>query len=280
MQESYYIDEFQDYLEEKCERNRLVAHNKVTDSATAGQRTFARFESDEHIRAIQNCAGKNIVVVADVYGQRVGEVDDYKLRYTVQLLFAVKKESNTANETAAINTAIQTAEKIMFQFWNMMEKEFREGCNALENLEPEKVNWTPIQDQPWLDDYYGWVLNVPFGTYMPEYDTADWEDTETSVVINDQPVAIRTFKLFARFEVGATGALLDEGDELITHNKLADRNVLVLADGKPLPVDDGSGDVDWTGSIDRRVRKIKSDNELTFVGSVKTSEVIEIYTYT
>lgn len=172
---SYYIDEFQDYLEAKCVLNKLVAHTKVTDAAAGGQRTFARFESEEHIRAIQNCAGKHIVVVADVYGQRVGDVDDYKLRYTVQLRFAVKKDSNTADETAAINTAVQTAEKIMFQFWSQMEKDFQEGCNELDNLEPEKVTWNKIDDQPWLDDYYGWDLNISFGSFMPEYNEADWE---------------------------------------------------------------------------------------------------------
>ncbi|MBE2229960.1 MAG: hypothetical protein IAE96_04870 [Chitinophagaceae bacterium] len=278
--ESIYIDGVQDYLEDACELNKLVGHNKPTDVAPDGQRTFARFESEEHIRAIVNCAGKNIVVVADCFGQRTGEVDDQSLVYTLQLLFASKKETGTGNETAAINDAIKTAEKIMFQFWTKMEKDFQEGCNALEDLQPERVTWNPIQDQPWLDDYYGWILSIPFGTYMPEYNDADWDSAETSIVIDDQDTAIRTFKLFARFEVGATGALLNEGDTLIIHNKLADRNVLCLADGKPLPVDDMTGNVDWTGSIDRRVKHLKSSNELEFIGSVKTAEIIEIYIYT
>lgn len=172
----YYIDEIQDYLEDKCELNKLVAHNKVTENCPGGQRTFARFESEEHIMQIKNNGGVNIVVVADYYGQRVGDVDDQKLLLTIQVRFAVKKESGGGDETDAINDAVKLAEKIMFQFWAQMEKDFQEGCNALENLEPEKVTWHKIEEQPWLDDYYGWDLNISFKSWMPEYDAADWEE--------------------------------------------------------------------------------------------------------
>lgn len=277
---SYYIDEFQDYLEEKCELNKLVAHNKVTDAAANGQRTFARFESEEHIRAIQNCAGKNIVVVADVYAQRIGEADDKELRYTIQVRFAVKKDSNTGNETDAINDAVKKAEKIMFQFQNQLEKDYEAGCHPIDQLQPERMSWDKIEEQPWLDDYYGWDLNIVFGSFMPEHDDADWDDSESSVVINDESIAIRTFKLFARFEVGEPGALLNEDDTTIIHNMLSSKNVLVIVDGSPIPVDDYSGDVDWTGSIDRHVKKLKSSNELFFAGSVENGEIVEIYTYT
>lgn len=175
MTESYYIDEMQDYLEQKCELNKLVAHNKASDNSPEGQRTFARFESEEHIMQIKNNGGKNIVVVADYSGQRIGDIDDKKLRMVMQLRFCVKKETGTGDETSAINDAVKLAEQIMFQFWNQMEKDFEEGCNALETLEPEKVTWNKIDDQPWLDDYYGWDLNVPFGSYMPEHSEDDWE---------------------------------------------------------------------------------------------------------
>jgi hypothetical protein len=174
--ESYYIDEIQDYLEAKCQLNKLVQHNKILAGKTKPQRTFARFESDEHIRAIQNCAGENIVVVADFYGQRIGEIDDKQLRMTLQLRFACRKPVGTKDETTAINEAVKKAEKLMFQFWNQMESDFQDGCNALQNLEPEQVTWNKIDDAPWLDNYYGWDLNIPFGSYMPEHNTEDWEE--------------------------------------------------------------------------------------------------------
>lgn len=176
MIESYYIDEIQDYLEELAEKNKIVQHKAAIAGRTNSRRAFARFESEEHIAAITNAASNNIVVVADYYGQRIGDIDDKELRMVLEVYFAVKKADGTQNETNAINEAIKTAEKIMFQFWNKMEADFLEGCNALERLEPDKVTWNKIEDQPWLDDYYGWSLNIPFRSYMPEHNPEDWEE--------------------------------------------------------------------------------------------------------
>jgi hypothetical protein len=174
--ESYYIDEVQDYLELKCELNKIVAHKKPIEGVTDERRSFARFESDEHIGAIQSCASPVIVVVADYSGQRIGEVDDQQLRMTLQLRFCARKETGTGDETNAINEAVKLAEKVMFQFLTQMEKDFQEGCNALERLEPDKISWNKIEDQPWLDNYYGWDLNIPFRSYMPAYDASEWEE--------------------------------------------------------------------------------------------------------
>ncbi len=174
--ESYYIDEIQDYLERKAELNKIVQHNKILPGKIKPQRAFSRFESDEHIRAIQSCAAENIVIVADYFGQRIGDVDDKRIRLTMQVRFAVRKRANTGDETNAINEAIKKAEIIMFQFWNQMEYDYQEGCHALDALEPEQVTWTRIEDQPWLDDYFGWDLNIPFRSFMPEHTPADWEE--------------------------------------------------------------------------------------------------------
>jgi len=173
--EDFHIDSFQDYLQGLAEANKDVAHLKIPAGRTKEQHSFARFESDEHIAAIANAQAKNILVVADYYGQRKGDADDFQVRLTVQLRFATKRETATKDETAAISDAVQKAEDIMFQFMAKMETDFREGCNALESLEPERITWTKIEDQPWLDGYYGWDLNLSFGSYMPAYDENDWE---------------------------------------------------------------------------------------------------------
>ena len=174
--QDFHIDLYQDYLEGLSERNKLVKHNQIVAPKTKPQRTFARFESEEHIAQIQNAAGKNIVVVADYYGQRIGDADDKRVQLTTQIRFAVKRETGTRDETTAISDAVTKAETIMFQFMNMMEKDFADGCNALEALEPEKMNWTRIEEQPWLDGYYGWDLNVLFKSYIPEHLEDDWEE--------------------------------------------------------------------------------------------------------
>jgi hypothetical protein len=174
--EAFYIDEFQDYLEDLCVKNKEILHTAATEVAPAGQRTFSRFESEEHINAITNCQGKNIVVVADYFGQRIGEVEGYQMRNTVSIYFAVKRESGSNDNTDEINSAIKKAEEIMFQFIKRLEKDFDEGCNALEFLEPERMSWTKIENQPWLDNYYGWDLSLSFKSYMPDFDPDDWEE--------------------------------------------------------------------------------------------------------
>jgi hypothetical protein len=64
----------------------------------------------------------------------------------------------------------------MFQFIKRLEKDYDDGCNALEFLEPERMSWTKIENQPWLDNYYGWDLSLSFKSYMPEHDPDDWEE--------------------------------------------------------------------------------------------------------
>lgn len=174
--DEFYIDEVQDYLEERCIKNKLVAHTKVTERNPEGQRSFARFESNEQMNQITSSQAKNIVVVADYYGQRIGDADDKRMRAVIQLRFAVKKDAASGDEQNAVNDAIKLAEKIMFQFMVRMEKDMQDGCNALEALEPEKMVWDKIEEQPWLDDYYGWDLSVPFRSYIPEYNADDWEE--------------------------------------------------------------------------------------------------------
>lgn len=83
-----------------------------------------------------------------------------------------------------------------------------------------------------------------------------------------------------RFEVGAAGAPMNQGDLLYVNNLLQNKKTLVIVDSKALPVDDFSGDIDWSGSIDRRIEKAIASNTINFVGSVFTGEKIEIYAYT
>ncbi len=82
-----------------------------------------------------------------------------------------------------------------------------------------------------------------------------------------------------RFEVGAAGSPMNQGDLLFISSLIVNKKVLVVVDGMLLPVDDLSGDVDWTGSIQRRVEKAFASNTINFVGGVVNEEIIEIYAY-
>lgn len=83
--------------------------------------------------------------------------------------------------------------------------------------------------------------------------------------------------LVARFEIGAIGSPMSDADVVYSNGLLAGRKALVLVDGMALPVDDGSGDIDWSTSIVRHVEKIDASDTITFVGGVGNNSIIEIY---
>lgn len=107
------IDSIQDFFEQLATSNADVKHN------VNGNKSFARFESDAQVNEIRKAAGKNIVVVADTSGQRVGDKDDRKLRRELLLRFAVFSPDSKEESKKA---AVKKAEEIMFDFMTAMEK--------------------------------------------------------------------------------------------------------------------------------------------------------------
>jgi len=104
--------------------------------------------------------------------------------------------------------------------------------------------------------------------------------TAFGIIIGGIIITAGCITFIKRFEVGAAGAPMNQGDTLYINNLLQNKKILVIVDGKALPVDDFSGDIDWTGSIDRHIEKAFASNTINFVGSVFTDEIIEIYAYT
>jgi hypothetical protein len=92
-------------------------------------------------------------------------------------------------------------------------------------------------------------------------------------------VTAGTLTLITRFKVGRPGAPMINGGTVYINNGLANKNILVLANGTGLPCDDGSGQIDWTGSIERHIEKTFASNQITFVGGVVQDEIIEIYAF-
>jgi hypothetical protein len=167
------IDKVQDYIESVAERNKNVGHN------VNGVRSFARYHSDDQMIEIKKNAGKNIVVVVDTGGHRVGHKDDRMLQRELVLRFACYAEKN-GDVAAAKKAAITKAEEIMFDFMTEMELQQESDldqdipCGVMHYLQPENYSWQEITDQPWLLNHFGWDLTVPFRTYMPAHDAAKW----------------------------------------------------------------------------------------------------------
>jgi len=97
-------------------------------------------------------------------------------------------------------------------------------------------------------------------------------------------ITVGHLTLIMRFQVGHNDAhgnppIMNDLDTVLIRPAFANKNLLVLADGVGLPVDDGSGDIDWTGLINRHIEKTFAGDTITYVGGVAQNEIIEIYAF-
>lgn len=120
------------------------------------------------------------------------------------------------------------------------------------------------------DISFKWQHPLP----APVYDANAFD-----IIIGGVIVTAGQLTMLLRFKVGAPGAPMNDGDMLLVNNGLKNKRLLILTDGIGIPIDDFSGDVDWTGSIQRRVEKAFSSNTCNFIGAVKIDEIIEIYAF-
>lgn len=106
-----------------------------------------------------------------------------------------------------------------------------------------------------------------------------YQATAFDIVIGGITITAGCITFIERFEVGAAGSPMNPGDLLYINSLIVNKKVLAIVDGKALPVDDFSGDIDWTGSIDRHIEKAFASNTINFVGGVVAEEKIELYGY-
>ena len=99
------------------------------------------------------------------------------------------------------------------------------------------------------------------------------------IIIGGILITAGSLQLLLQFEVGATGAPMDDGDTILINSLFENKNLLILADGIGIPVDDLSGAIDWTGSIQRHAKKAPASNTIEFIGGVVNEEKIQIYAY-
>lgn len=100
-----------------------------------------------------------------------------------------------------------------------------------------------------------------------------------NITIGGVPVTAGKLTLIMRFQVGRPGAPMNDGDTTLVNAAFANKNLLVLANGIGVPCDDGSGSIDWTGSIARHYEKTFASNSMNWVGAVVQDEIIEIYAF-
>jgi hypothetical protein len=103
--------------------------------------------------------------------------------------------------------------------------------------------------------------------------------TVFNIIIGGVIITAGCLRLIRRFRVGAAGAPMNEGDLSYTDAGFANKKLLVIASGLALPVDDESGMIDFTGSIERHIHKTLASDTIDFIGGVIDQEIIEIYAW-
>lgn len=269
----FQFKDFEDYLEQLCRENIDVAHE------VDGQICFSRLRSREEVTQITNNAGRNIVLLGRFSGRAFGDSQEAGMRQFAVIRFASYAEIN-GDQEGSIDTAIDTAWNIMMQFIAKFRRDYAEDdCGPLGNVEFESMSWNEIDEPVYLENHYGWDLSFPFRSTQPGYDAGKWGDS-ISTTIGGVEFTFKTLTKIIQFEVGADDAPMNDGDTEYQNNALIGKRVLVVVDGVGLPVDDGSGDVDWTDSVQRHVEKTLATNRINFVGAVEDEEIVEIFVYT
>jgi len=160
------IKQIQDYFEDLAKIHTDLLH--LVD----GRIAYARLNTDEQVTQITKKATANIVVIAQMNGERTGELDDHQVRRGISIIFA-SRAITSGPAAAAIDAANEKAEQIMFDFISKMEIDQTNQCGL--NLDLEHLSWDAI-DGPWLENYFGWMLFVPFRGYLTPYNPEKWTD--------------------------------------------------------------------------------------------------------
>ena len=100
-----------------------------------------------------------------------------------------------------------------------------------------------------------------------------------NITINGVTITVGNLEWIMRFKVGAPGAPMDDTDTTLTDVRFKNKYLLVLVDGVAIPVDDGLGSIDWTGSIIRHIEKTFAGDTITWIGGVVNGEIVEIYAF-
>ncbi|THU34254.1 hypothetical protein FAM09_24865 [Niastella caeni] len=164
----YYFKEFEDYVKSLCIKHKDVLHDDTT------RRAFIRFQSGEDVESIPNNAGSVLVVIDNFTGRAIGTVDEARLQQQVSLLFVVNVAVTDGNMYVAVESALQKAMNIMFDFYARMIRDMQnDDCGPLRFLMADQMNFFPV-DGPVLENHYGWQMDLPFNVNAPAYNADKW----------------------------------------------------------------------------------------------------------
>jgi len=157
---------FEDYLQ-----GLAASHVDLLDG-TDGRRSFARIFSDDEMNSIVNSPNKFVLIVDNVAGRTVGDLDEDLYQQSWTLTFLGKAAAGSADPTNNRDAVIQKVFEIMMQFIAKMKLDWEGGCGPTKGLD-FRMNYRIIQDMQ-LENHFGWELNFNQTVTAPGYDAAKW----------------------------------------------------------------------------------------------------------
>lgn len=160
---------FEDYLQ------TLATSHVDMGNGNPNSMCFARLASDDEVNAIISNpnAHKRIIIMENVTGNPVGDVEEGKYQQVFTLSFLGYVDPSTGTTTAARDAEIDKMWQIMMQFRAKMLKDLNDDdCGPLRGI-AYRMPYRFIQD-PQLTSHYGWELTVYKTVWAPEYDAAKW----------------------------------------------------------------------------------------------------------
>lgn len=162
-----YFQAFENYLQTLAISHVDLRHG--IDSKVS----FARLMSNDEFNSITNSPGRYLLIVDNLTGRSVGELDENKFQQTWVLTFLGHHQIGSADPTDNRDDVIQKTWEIMMDFRNKMIKDWYDNsCGALQGIS-FNMSWKVIEDMV-LEQHYGFELTIQQTVVAPGYDAAKW----------------------------------------------------------------------------------------------------------
>lgn len=160
------LKDIQDYNENLARKHTDLQHE------VDGRVSFGRYKDEAIIDELTKSLNQHCVLVSSVNGQRTGDIDERKFRWGMSFMF-ISKASLEGSRAYAIDAAHDKALEILFDFLNKWEEDQQNDCEVLQAFVLSEASIDEI-DSPWLDNFYGWFLFIPYNTRIPCANNNKW----------------------------------------------------------------------------------------------------------
>jgi len=169
---SLYFKQYQAYLETLAREHVDLVHSDTNHA-------FSRFESEDELNKLKARKKPFALIVGTFYGRSKGGIDEGKMTQYASLYFVGRVKRNPENQSAELENVLQKCWEIMMDFYaRHIEDMMDDDCGPLKGLRPEEMSWDPIEEQPILDNHFGWEMLIPFVVDRPIFNPEKWNSND------------------------------------------------------------------------------------------------------